>query len=139
MREIITLQCNDCKNRNYTTTKNRKQHPDRLETQKFCNTCRKHTGTRKLSEFVSLDEFTLRPELDRRVAGCKWNRTREWFCYMLQCSDGSFYVGAAKDPVARTKRHNLGVARDIPHAAPGEMVWHEEYASELLARGREAS
>ncbi len=26
MREIITLQCNDCKNRNYTTTKNRKKH-----------------------------------------------------------------------------------------------------------------
>jgi large subunit ribosomal protein L33 len=43
MREIITLQCNDCKNRNYTTTKNRKKHTDRLETQKFCNTCRKHT------------------------------------------------------------------------------------------------
>src|ERR1700678_2971968 len=44
MREIITLQCNDCKNRNYTTTKNRKKHQDRLETSKFCNTCRKHTG-----------------------------------------------------------------------------------------------
>ncbi len=43
MREIITLQCSDCKNRNYTTTKNRKKHTDRLETKKFCNTCRKHT------------------------------------------------------------------------------------------------
>ena len=29
MREIITLQCNDCKNRNYTTTKNKKKHTDR--------------------------------------------------------------------------------------------------------------
>ena len=36
MREIITLQCNDCKNRNYTTTKNRKKHSDRMETKKFC-------------------------------------------------------------------------------------------------------
>ena len=35
MREIITLQCNDCKNRNYTTTKNRKKHSDRLETQEI--------------------------------------------------------------------------------------------------------
>ena len=43
MRETITLQCGDCKNRNYTTTKNRKKHQDRLETKKFCNTCRKHT------------------------------------------------------------------------------------------------
>ena len=32
MREIITLQCNDCKNRNYTTTKNKKKHSDRMET-----------------------------------------------------------------------------------------------------------
>jgi len=30
MREIITLQCGECKNRNYTTTKNKKQQ-DRLE------------------------------------------------------------------------------------------------------------
>ena len=45
MREIITLQCNDCKNRNYSTTKNKKKHTERLETKKFCNSCRKHTGT----------------------------------------------------------------------------------------------
>jgi len=30
-REIITLQCGDCKERNYSTTKNRKTTPDRLE------------------------------------------------------------------------------------------------------------
>jgi len=48
MREIITLQCNDCKNRNYTTTKNRKKHSDRLETQKYCNTCRKHTAHKEV-------------------------------------------------------------------------------------------
>jgi len=48
MREIITLQCNECKNRNYTTTKNRKKHSERLETQKFCNTCRKHTGHKEV-------------------------------------------------------------------------------------------
>ena len=35
MREIITLQCGDCKNRNYTTTKNQKKHTDRLETQEI--------------------------------------------------------------------------------------------------------
>ena len=41
-REIITLQCVECKNRNYTTTKNRKKTPDRLELKKFCGTCRQH-------------------------------------------------------------------------------------------------
>jgi large subunit ribosomal protein L33 len=43
MREIITLQCPDCKNRNYSTTKNKKTTTGRLEFSKFCNTCRKHT------------------------------------------------------------------------------------------------
>ncbi|HEX8042254.1 50S ribosomal protein L33 [Candidatus Deferrimicrobium sp.] len=44
MRDIITLACVDCKNRNYTTTKNRKTTPDKLEMKKFCSTCRKHTA-----------------------------------------------------------------------------------------------
>ncbi len=42
-REIITLQCGECKERNYTTMKNKKQHQERLETKKFCPRCRKHT------------------------------------------------------------------------------------------------
>jgi ribosomal protein L33, bacterial type len=46
-REIITLQCTDCKNRNYTTTKNKKTTPDKLELKKFCSTCRKHTVHRE--------------------------------------------------------------------------------------------
>ena len=29
MRDIITLACVDCKNRNYTTTKNKKTTPDK--------------------------------------------------------------------------------------------------------------
>jgi large subunit ribosomal protein L33 len=44
MRDIITLACVDCKNRNYTTTKNKKTTPDKLELKKFCSTCRKHTA-----------------------------------------------------------------------------------------------
>jgi large subunit ribosomal protein L33 len=42
-REIIALACNDCKRRNYSTTKNRKTTPDRLELRKYCRFCRKHT------------------------------------------------------------------------------------------------
>jgi len=44
MRDIITLACGDCKNRNYTTTKNKKTTPDKLELKKYCPTCRKHTA-----------------------------------------------------------------------------------------------
>jgi large subunit ribosomal protein L33 len=43
MREIITLQCADCKRRNYSTTRNKKQQTDKLEIKKFCSFCRKHT------------------------------------------------------------------------------------------------
>jgi large subunit ribosomal protein L33 len=42
-REIVTLQCGDCKERNYSTTKNRKTTTERLELKKFCRRCRKHT------------------------------------------------------------------------------------------------
>ncbi|MDD3534915.1 MAG: 50S ribosomal protein L33 [Candidatus Cloacimonetes bacterium] len=43
MRDIIILACEDCKNRNYTTTRNKRKHPNRMELKKFCPTCRKHT------------------------------------------------------------------------------------------------
>ncbi|MDA8123141.1 MAG: 50S ribosomal protein L33 [Candidatus Deferrimicrobiota bacterium] len=44
MRDIITLACSECKNRNYTTTKNKKTMSDKLELKKFCPSCRKHTN-----------------------------------------------------------------------------------------------
>ncbi len=43
MREIITLQCLECKNRNYTTTRNKKEKPEKLQIKKYCRFCRKHT------------------------------------------------------------------------------------------------
>jgi large subunit ribosomal protein L33 len=43
MRDIVTLSCTECKNRNYTTTKNKRTHPDKLEFKKFCKFCRAHT------------------------------------------------------------------------------------------------
>jgi large subunit ribosomal protein L33 len=42
MREIIALACTVCKQRNYSTTKNKKNDPDRLELKKYCRFCRKH-------------------------------------------------------------------------------------------------
>lgn len=43
MREVITLECTECKERNYTTTKNKKLHSERLQTKKYCRHERKHT------------------------------------------------------------------------------------------------
>ncbi|MCE9672419.1 50S ribosomal protein L33 [Myxococcus stipitatus] len=42
-RSIISLECTVCKERNYTTTKNKKKSQDKLELSKFCSRCRKHT------------------------------------------------------------------------------------------------
>jgi len=43
MRNIITLACTDCKRRNYSTTKNKRTTPDKVELKKYCRFCRKHT------------------------------------------------------------------------------------------------
>ncbi|HHT78178.1 MAG TPA: 50S ribosomal protein L33 [Actinobacteria bacterium] len=43
MRVNVILACNDCKRRNYTSVKNKKNDPDRIEIKKYCKWCRKHT------------------------------------------------------------------------------------------------
>ncbi|MCX8118318.1 MAG: 50S ribosomal protein L33 [Desulfobacterota bacterium] len=43
MRTIINLACTECKRRNYSTTKNKRTTPDKLELKKYCRFCRKHT------------------------------------------------------------------------------------------------
>ncbi|HLI88657.1 MAG TPA: 50S ribosomal protein L33 [Ktedonobacteraceae bacterium] len=42
-RIVIALACTNCKHRNYSTTKSKRNNPDRLELRKFCKTCRGHT------------------------------------------------------------------------------------------------
>ena len=43
VRPVVTLACNECKERNYTTEKNRRNDPARIELKKFCSRCRTHT------------------------------------------------------------------------------------------------
>ena len=42
-REPITLECTECKRRNYMTEKNKKNNTDRLEIVKYCRSCKKRT------------------------------------------------------------------------------------------------
>ena len=46
MRVKITLQCTECKQRNYDTMKNKKNDPDRLEMSKYCR-LQKHTAHKR--------------------------------------------------------------------------------------------
>ncbi|GMO19426.1 MAG: 50S ribosomal protein L33 [Spirochaetaceae bacterium] len=41
--ELIALQCSECKRRNYTTVKNRRNLQEKLEIKKYCPFDRKHT------------------------------------------------------------------------------------------------
>ncbi len=43
MRVNIILACTECKQRNYATNKNKKNDPDRIELEKYCKFCKKHT------------------------------------------------------------------------------------------------
>ncbi len=43
VRIVVTLACSECKERNYTTQKNRRNDQSRLEFNKYCPRCRKHT------------------------------------------------------------------------------------------------
>ncbi|MCR4432257.1 MAG: 50S ribosomal protein L33 [Tepidanaerobacteraceae bacterium] len=43
MRVNIVMACTECKQRNYFTRKNKKNDPDRLEMNKYCKHCGKHT------------------------------------------------------------------------------------------------
>jgi large subunit ribosomal protein L33 len=43
IRMVITMACTECKEYNYTTEKNRRNDPGRLELRKYCPRCRRHT------------------------------------------------------------------------------------------------
>ena len=43
VRTRITLACTECKQRNYNMTKDKKAHPERMETKKYCKFCKSHT------------------------------------------------------------------------------------------------
>lgn len=43
MRVKVTMECTECKQRNYNTIKNKKNNSERIELKKHCPFCNKHT------------------------------------------------------------------------------------------------
>jgi large subunit ribosomal protein L33 len=43
-RVHVTLECSQCKRRNYITSKNRINNRDRVELKKYCSWCGSHTA-----------------------------------------------------------------------------------------------
>ena len=52
MRSLVTMACTECKQRNYQTNKNKKNDPDRIELNKYCKFCKKHTLHKETKEFL---------------------------------------------------------------------------------------
>lgn len=60
------------------------------------------------------------------------------FCYILECSDGTYYTGWTTDPERRVKQHNKGVgARYTKTRRPVKMVYLEEQPDRIAALKRE--
>lgn len=47
-RIIITLACTECQERNYTSSKNRRNDTQRFELNKYCSRCRSHRVHREV-------------------------------------------------------------------------------------------
>jgi putative endonuclease len=61
-----------------------------------------------------------------------------YFCYIVECADGSFYTGWTTDPVRREKQHNRGVgAKYTRMHLPVKLVYIEEVSDRSAAMKRE--
>ena len=64
--------------------------------------------------------------------------SREWYVYILECADGSFYTGMTNDPGLRLEEHNAGPdpAAYTFTRRPVHLVWAQAFPrrDEALAR-----
>lgn len=61
-----------------------------------------------------------------------------FYCYILECADGSFYTGWTTDPVRREKQHNRGTGAAYTRMhRPVRLVYVEPQASRSEAMRRE--
>ena len=47
IRIVMTLACTECQERNYVSSKNRRNDPGRMELKKYCPRCQTHTVHRE--------------------------------------------------------------------------------------------
>lgn len=61
-----------------------------------------------------------------------------FYCYILECSDGTFYTGWTNDPERRIAQHNKGRgARYTKTRRPVRLVYLEEQTDKIAALKRE--
>jgi putative endonuclease len=61
-----------------------------------------------------------------------------FYCYILECADGTYYTGWTTDPTRREKQHNAGRgARYTSTRRPVRLVYIEELPDKISALKRE--
>ena len=61
-----------------------------------------------------------------------------FFCYLLECADGTFYTGWTTDPARRERQHNRGTgARYTRTHGPVRLVYVEPQSNRRAAMLRE--
>jgi putative endonuclease len=61
-----------------------------------------------------------------------------FYCYILECADGTFYTGWTTDPPRRERQHNAGRgAKYTRTRRPVKLVYVEELSSRADAMKRE--
>ena len=73
--KMVVLACEECKERNYTTTKNKNTNKERLELNKYCPKCQKktvHKETKQSSgEVIKWQRINLQLRKQTRRAGSR--------------------------------------------------------------------
>lgn len=63
---------------------------------------------------------------------------RSFYCYLLECADGTYYTGWTTDPPRRLAQHNAGRgARYTRSRRPVRLVYLEELPDRAAAMKRE--
>ncbi len=65
-----------------------------------------------------------------------------WFCYIVECSDGSLYTGITLDLKRREDEHNTDDkkgAKYTRYKRPVKIVYSEKFQTQSQARIREAA
>jgi putative endonuclease len=61
-----------------------------------------------------------------------------FYCYILECADGTYYTGWTTDPERRLKQHNRGIAaRYTRMRLPVKLVYLEPQPDRTTAMKRE--
>ena len=80
------------------------------------------------------------PKYVRMIKGMSKKGTREWNVYILQCGDGTFYTGIAKDVLARLGKHQKGKGAAYTRThLPVTLVHQENKLTRSAALIREAA